>query len=136
MFKTILVPVDIGHANESSNVINIAAANGTVDAQIILLNVVEDIPNWVAVEMPDGFQKKSFELAQQELSKIANASDVKTKIDIRVGHPYQTILEVAKETDAELIIIASHQPGLQDYLLGSTAAKVVRHAGCSVLVVR
>ncbi len=136
MFKTILVPVDIGHTNESSNVINIAAANGTVDAQIILLNVVEDIPNWVAVEMPDGFQKKSFELAQQELSKIANASDVKTKIDIRVGHPYQTILEVAKETDAELIIIASHQPGLQDYLLGSTAAKVVRHAGCSVLVVR
>jgi len=43
---------------------------------------------------------------------------------------------VAKEKDVDLIIIASHRPGLQDYFLGSTAAKVVRHATCSVLVVR
>ena len=55
---------------------------------------------------------------------------------MRVGHPYKTILEMAKEKDAELIIVASHKPDLQDYFLGSTAAKVVRHATCSVLVVR
>ena len=36
----------------------------------------------------------------------------------------------------DLIIVASHRPGLQDYFLGSTAAKVVRHAKCSVLVIR
>ena len=42
----------------------------------------------------------------------------------------------AKEKNADMIIIASHRPGLQDYFLGSTAAKVVRHATCSVLVVR
>lgn len=136
MFKTILVPVDIGHAEKSNNVINMAAANGTDDAQIILLNVVEDIPNWVAVELPAGFQQKSLKTAKEELSAIAQSSDIKTEIDVRVGHPYQTILDVAKETGSELIIIASHQPGLQDYLLGSTAAKVVRHAKCSVLVVR
>lgn len=136
MFKTILVPIDIGHADKSNDVINIAAANGNEDVRIILLNVVEDIPKWVAVELPAGFQKKSLESAQHELNDIANASDVKTEVDIRVGHPYQTILEVAKKEGAELIVIASHQPGLQDYLLGSTAAKVVRHARCSVLVVR
>ena len=55
---------------------------------------------------------------------------------VRTGHSYKTILEVAKEKDVDLIIIASHRPGLQDYFLGSTAAKVVRHADCSVLVVR
>ena len=44
---------------------------------------------------------------------------------------------VAAEDDkVDLIIIASHKPGLQDYFLGSTAARVVRHASCSVLVVR
>lgn len=136
MFKKILVPVDIGHADESNNVINIAAANGTDDVQIILLNVVEDIPNWVAVELPSGFQEKSLKTAREELKAIAQSSDIKTEIDVRVGHPYQTILDVAKDTGADLIIIASHQPGIQDYLLGSTAAKVVRHARCSVLVVR
>lgn len=136
MFKKILVPVDIGHADESNNVINIAAANGTDDVQIILLNVVEDIPNWVAVELPSGFQEKSLKTAREELKAIAQSSDIKTEIDVRVGHPYQTILDVAKDIGADLIIIASHQPGIQDYLLGSTAAKVVRHARCSVLVVR
>ena len=43
--------------------------------------------------------------------------------------------DVARQ-QADLIIIASHKPGFQDYFLGSTAAKVVRHAPCSVLVVR
>jgi nucleotide-binding universal stress UspA family protein len=47
-----------------------------------------------------------------------------------------TILETAKEIGADLIVIASHRPGLQDYFLGSTAARVVRHAECAVLVDR
>ncbi len=58
------------------------------------------------------------------------------EVEVRVGHPYKTILEVAEEKEADLIIVASHQPDLQNYLIGSTAAKVVRHATCSVLVVR
>lgn len=136
MFKTILVPIDIGHASDSNKIINIAAANGGEGARIILLNVVEDIPKWVAVEMPDGFQQKAMQTSQQDMDAIASASEVKTEVDVRIGHPYQTILDVAKQKGAELIIIASHKPGLQDYLLGSTAAKVVRHADCSVLVVR
>ena len=40
------------------------------------------------------------------------------------------------ETDTDCVVIASHRPGLQDYLLGSTAARVVRHAACSVHVLR
>ncbi|MEP4424264.1 MAG: universal stress protein, partial [Nitratireductor sp.] len=46
------------------------------------------------------------------------------------------ILAVAKEKQADVIVIASHKPGLQDYLIGSTAARVVRHAACSVHVMR
>lgn len=136
MFKTILVPIEIGNAGEANNAINIAATNGNEDARIILLNVVEEIPKWAAVELPEGLQKKSFQAAQKELTKIASASSVKTEAEVRVGHPYRTILEVAEDKGVELIVIVSHTPGLQDYLLGSTAAKVVRHASCSVLVVR
>lgn len=136
MFKTILVPIDIGNASESERTIKMAAANGNADARIILLNVVEEIPKWAAVEIPEGIQEKTFKTSQEELENIARASDVKTETLVRVGHPYHTILEVAEETGAELIVITSHQPGLQDYLLGSTAAKVVRHARCSVLVMR
>ena len=44
--------------------------------------------------------------------------------------------EKTNESGADLLIIASHRPGLQDYFLGSTAAHVVRHAACSVHVIR
>ena len=55
---------------------------------------------------------------------------------VRQGTVYEMVLLTAKEIDADLIIIASHRPELKDYLLGPNAARVVRHANCSVLVVR
>lgn len=136
MFKNILIPIDIAHAGESKSVIDIAVANSNEDTQVILLNVVEEIPRWAAVELPAHIQDKSLQVSQDELNAVAQAASIKTEVDVRVGHPYHTILEVAEEKQVDLIIIASHQPGLQDYLLGSTAAKVVRHANCSVMVIR
>jgi len=136
MFKTILVPVDIAHTNSSQAIIEIASKNASEDANIILLNVVEEIPKWAAIELPDSIQEKSVLESQKGLDAIAEASGANPEIVIRIGHPYQTILEEAEKRGVELIVIASHKPGLQDYLLGSTAAKVVRHAKCSVLVVR
>ena len=65
---------------------------------------------------------------------MASGQDLEVRISS--GNPYKAILEVAKEEGADLIVLASHRPGLQDYFLGSTAAKVVRHAECSVLVRR
>ena len=55
---------------------------------------------------------------------------------IREGAPASTILDVAGELSVDMIVIGSHDPGLADYFLGSVAARVVRHAHCSVLVVR
>jgi nucleotide-binding universal stress UspA family protein len=37
---------------------------------------------------------------------------------------------------ADLIVIGSHHPNWSTYLIGSNATKIVRHALCSVLVVR
>jgi nucleotide-binding universal stress UspA family protein len=136
MYKTILVPIDMAHVSEGKAIIDVATEHVGDDAKIILLNVVEEIPSWAAAEIPKEIMDRSVKYAQDELNSIAGASGVKMETAIRRGHPYNTILEVAKEKGADLIIIASHRPGLQDYFLGSTAAKVVRHATCSVLVVR
>ena len=50
--------------------------------------------------------------------------------------PYHEILEEAGEIKADLIVMASHRPGFATYLMGSNATYVVRHARCSVLVIR
>ena len=136
MYKNILVPIDTGHVAEGKSIIDLAAQYAADDAKITLLNVVEDIPNWAAVNLPADLIDKSIESVQSELKAIVTASGIKMDVEVRTGHSYNTILDVAEEKNADLIIIASHRPGLQDYFLGSTAAKVVRHASCSVLVVR
>jgi nucleotide-binding universal stress UspA family protein len=52
------------------------------------------------------------------------------------GHSGRSIIDVAVQKNADCIVIGSHKPGLIDYLLGSTAARVVRHAPCNVHVLR
>ncbi len=52
------------------------------------------------------------------------------------GHPGDSILSWARDNECDCIVVASHQPAMSDYLLGSTAQMVVRHAKCSVHVVR
>jgi len=126
----------MAHVEKGKAMIDIAIAHRAEDAQVILLNVVEVVPAWVASQLPSGILDESRQSTLEELKAIADAVNINVDVEVRAGHPYKTILEVADKTGTELIIIASHQPGLEDYFLGSTAAKVVRHAKCSVLVVR
>lgn len=136
MYKTILVPIDMAHVAEGKAIIDVAIDHASEGARIILLYVVEEVPNWAAISIPTEIIDKSLKAAHDELKAIANATGRKMEVEVRSGHSYNTILDVAEEKDADMVIIASHRPGLQDYFLGSTAAKVVRHAKCSVLVVR
>lgn len=136
MFKKILVPIDMAHIVEGKANIDIAAKHADAGATIILLNVIEEIPGWAAAELPADLLDKSREKVEMELKSIAGASGMEVNVEVRRGHAYRTILDVAREKQADLIIIASHRPGLQDFFLGSTAARVVRHANCSVLVIR
>lgn len=52
------------------------------------------------------------------------------------GTIYDEILRAAEKLRADVIVMGSHRPALKDYLLGPNAARVVRHAACSVYVVR
>jgi universal stress protein F len=61
---------------------------------------------------------------------------VPTRRIVAEGRIYREILKAAQTIQADLIVMGSHHPELKDYLLGPNAAKVVRHADCSVMVVR
>jgi universal stress protein A len=59
------------------------------------------------------------------------------EVELAAGHPAETIVRVAQERDADLIVIGTHgRTGIQHVLLGSVAEKVVRLAPCPVLTVR
>ena len=136
MYKTILVPIDLFEPEKGKPMINIARLMGGRDAHIILINVVEDIPAYVAAQVPGEILNKTRVNAAEELKAIAGAAGIEPHIEVRSGAAHNAILEIADEREADLIIVGSHKPGLQDYLLGSTAARIVRHAKCSVFVGR
>jgi universal stress protein F len=97
-------------------------------------------------EVPEDFWKTTDEPlltvlqrhAKEELDRQATQvpADVAGERLVVVGVPWQAICETARRIDAELIVIGSHGYAGFDRLLGTTAAKVVNHATCSVLVVR
>ena len=136
MYKSILVPIDLAHVREGKDTLEIARANLEEGGRVTLLNVIEDIPKWAAAQLPKGTMELSMQRAKEQLKAICEKCDGMADFEVRTGHTYQVILEVAREKNAELIIIASHRPGFREFYLGSTAAKVVRHATCSVHVVR
>ncbi len=136
MHKTILVPIDLANPEKGKPMIKIARRIGDEDARIILVHVIENVPKFVAAQLPEGTLENAREHAGKKLKAIANAAGIKPDVEVRSGSAHNAILDVAQEQEVDLIIVGSHKPGMQDYLLGSTAARIVRHAKCTVLVGR
>ena len=136
MYRQILVPVDMSHKDRAGPMLEIAKNVGGDGAKITLVSIVEDVPSYVMVQLPEDVIEDAKKDAAEELGAIAAAAGIDAEIKVGHGRAHTAILACAEEIGADLIVIASHRPGLQDYLLGSTAARAVRHADCSVLVVR
>ena len=137
MFNTIMIPIDIAQVEKAEVMIKAAKIQASKDTKFIMLTVIDAIPGWASSFVPDDdAMSKPMQAVKDQLASIASANSIEVDIQVRAGHSYNTILEVAKESKTDLIIVASHHPGLGDYVLGSTATKVVRHAKCSVFVIR
>jgi nucleotide-binding universal stress UspA family protein len=84
------------------------------------------------------------EQVQAEIKKVVEAkiqaydpSQFRFYIHARIGEPAEEIIRVADEAYADLIVIGTHgRSGIERLLLGSVSERVVRHAGCPVLVMR
>lgn len=138
MYKNILVPVDLEHEDQASTMIRTALEIAGSDTPMTLLFVMPEIPANVALQLPEGSLAKARADAEERLGQLVKAHNVdKTaRIVTKVGSPHHEILEWADRDGVDLIVIASHKPVLADYLLGSVATSVVRHAKCSVHVIR
>lgn len=136
MYKTIVVAVDISHGELGKGLLEKAVQLLDEGGKIRLLHVLEEIPSYIAAEMPRDLTDKRNAEARVELKVLAQAMKVDADIEVRLGAASGQILQCAEDNDADLIMIASHRPGLSDYFIGSTAARVVRHAQCSVLISR
>ena len=141
MFKEILLPVDLG--DEGSAMKAVAAAIELAKGGAAKLHVLAVVPGYsmsiISQYFPADFEQKSLADATARLRQFIAANipaDISSQAIVANGTGYEEILKAAKDIHCDLVVIASHRPELKDYLLGPNAARVVRHADCSVLVVR
>ena len=85
-------------------------------------------------------QRQLHERASRELATVVPV-DARTwcQIDevVAIGRPYEVILQQARDTAADLIVMGAHgRAGLDLHVLGSTTDHVVRESTCPVLTVR
>ncbi len=141
MFRKILLPIDIAEPEIANEAIDVAVAMAKafnsdirlihVTSPIIVASPMAVIPQSVYDEL--GVYEKS------ELERMAAAIDrpkeTLTTV-VRIGGVYPELLAEAAEWQADLIIVGAHKRSMATYLLGSSAAAIVRHASCTVMVVR
>jgi nucleotide-binding universal stress UspA family protein len=112
-----------------------------LDAKLCVLRVV-GIPPEVPLEAyavpPPSLVDVLMTEAHRGLEKLVAScpKDIIHETKVKVGVPWQELCAVSGQIDASMLIIGSHGYGMLDRLLGTTAARVVNHAPCTVMVIR
>jgi nucleotide-binding universal stress UspA family protein len=148
--RKILVAVDL--LEGTTRVLETAfAIAAPIDARLIIMSVAEP-PSLPASPMPFGVpqpppRNPDYDLAQLQARLAPELTEMMRKnvfartpvpeFMVAEGLPDTEIVRTAAQLDADLIVMGTHgRSGLKRMLLGSVAEKVVREAGCAVVVVR
>jgi nucleotide-binding universal stress UspA family protein len=143
--KIILVPTDFSEHSDKAirQAADIAEQN---NAKIYLLHVVDKVQQCavdycIPVESVTKAQADGAENATQkmreEVQKLLQSRKIDVTFGVKVGVPYEEILQQELDRKADLIVIGSHgRTGVKRAFLGSVAEKVTREAKCPVLLVR
>jgi len=140
-YNNIVVPVDPAHESSWREALPMAIDLALQhQAALHLVTVVPDadVPA-IAVHLPKGLDQRIRQKGRDDLETLREREvpkSVTAAIAVGQGRIDKQILRLAREADADLIVMASHRPKATDYLISANAAYVTRHAKCSVLVVR
>jgi nucleotide-binding universal stress UspA family protein len=142
MISKILVPVDLRDDHSWQCTLPLAVQQAGVNgAELIVMTVFEPLgSNIPDLPLAEEHNRNALQLSKERLQTLVSQQvppEVTSQSLVSQGETvYKEILDAARALTANLIVMAAHRPSLHDYLLGSNASKVVRHADCSVFVVR
>jgi nucleotide-binding universal stress UspA family protein len=145
MFKNIIVASDLSPKAIFSARKAVQIAH-QFNSNITVLNVHEEFMDKDEMEMlrvsVDDMQDKFRQIAIEAKNEIKSmfsklhTDDIKIEVILREGTPSKEILILAKEINADLIVMGTNgKDNLTDFLLGTTSENVISKSSCSVLVV-
>ena len=142
MFKSILLPIDLNaDASWLKALPTAATLCKAFGAKLHVMNVVPAFGSGVVANyFPQDFEEKTLQAAEKHLEEFGEQHikplGIEYEVHLAHGSIYREVLKADEKLDCDLIVMASHRPEITDYLLGPNAERVVRHASCSVMVVR
>lgn len=138
MYERILVPTDGSRAAERASHFGFALAeayNTTVHA-LHVIDTGEKGWDEAPTDFKDARRQEGKDLTNQ-VADGARARGLTVKTNVQPGVPAEVIQEYTAANDVDLITMGTHgRTGLAKYLLGSTAATIVRTAPIPILTVR
>jgi nucleotide-binding universal stress UspA family protein len=134
MYDKILVSLSLSHGY-GDRALKLAQTLKSEGGKIIVVHVFDLTRNSSLLHVADEEIEKVRKSVKEDLAKrIGEEQDVEAVM--LTGHAGQSITEYARKNGVDCIIVGAHKPGLQDFFLGSTAARIMRYAECSVHVLR
>ncbi|WP_428036045.1 universal stress protein [Amphritea sp.] len=140
MYSNILIPLDLSHKEQVIELAKIATALAAGHpAEINLLYVDQSFVHRAGDPQFDktiheGHRKEALKEMEDLLSNLPENTQVNTIY--RDGTAHDQILETAEQLGSDVIVMMARKPGISSYFIGSNAERVVRHAPCSVFIVR
>ncbi len=138
--RRVLVAVDGSSVQEQVLATALQLVRG-MEGKLLLFRAVPlpmELPSEALLVPPSDVPQILLKRAQAQLEALAQTIPPQFREGVRaeLGTPWRAVVDAAKRERADVIVIGSHGYGGLDRLLGTTAAKIVDHADCSVLVSR
>lgn len=137
MYSRIMVPVDLGHLDQLEKALKTAEDMAELyGAEIAYVSVTTEAPSALA-HTPAEFAQKLDAFVQIRMASGGHKAVAKSyashdpTIDMD-----KTLQQAVKDTGADLVVMASHKPGLADYFWGSHGGTLASHVAVSVFIVR
>lgn len=137
MFQRIMAPVDLAHLDKLEKALAVTAGEAKHHgAPVTFVSVTYSGPSSLA-HNPEEFKAKldAFAEAQGKEHGISASAHMVVTPDPTVEVD-NALLKAVDECGADLVIMASHQPGVAEYFWPSNGGKVATHTGASILIVR
>lgn len=139
MYRNIAVAFD--GSDGSRRALDAALHMARADKQKLWMIFVEELPRYPGAPSETNEERDRadaiFEKLRQEVLDAGKKCGVEVTAEKRVGHPAQGLVHYVKEAGVDLLVMGhTGHSKLWGTFMGTTADKVVRHATCSVLVVR
>ena len=140
MYKTIAVPIDLAHTERLAKAIDTASDLGRhYGAQVIYIGVTASTPGAQA-HNPTEYEDKLKAFAKAQGDEHGHGVHVHVVVSHDPAANLDSdLLAAVEEVGADLVVMASHEPGVVDHfwhLWPSHGGAMASHAKASVLVVR